>query len=184
MDDLKEEIIKARNEWTHRGERRPDFAISPDSGQESVWDYPRPPRIDKDDRLIIVKFKENLIAQSNRTVRILETASPPVFYIPPEDVNAEYLEKQEMESICEWKGLATYWAIIIDGIKINNAGWSYPKPFSGYEQIKDYISFYPSKLDCFVGDEQAKPQPGGFYGGWVTSEIIGPYKGEPGTSWW
>ena len=184
MHELKEELIRARNRWTHRGKSRPDFAVEPKSGQESVWDYPRPPKIDNDPRLVVVKFKDQIIAESSNTVRVLETASPPVFYIPPTDVNFDYLQKQEMDSLCEWKGLATYFAVVLDDLIINNAGWGYLEPFSDFEQIKDYISFYPSKLDCFVANEKVKPQPGGFYGGWVTSEIVGPFKGEPGTSWW
>ena len=184
MSELTEAIKRSRAKWKYRGESRPDFAKVPGAGQESVWDYPRPPKIDPDKRTVLVKLYETVIAESNSSVRILETSGPPVFYIPPSDIDMQLLKKADGSSICEWKGPAVYWDVVLNGEKIVYAGWSYPDPFPGYEEIQHYVAFYPSKLDCFVDGEKALPQPGKFYGGWVTSELTGPFKGEKGTEWW
>ena len=184
MSDLSEELKRARSKWKFRGQERPEFAEDPGSGQESVWDYPRPPRIDHNSRTVVVKCQGNDVAESINTIRILETAGPPVFYIPQDDIKMSLLEESAGSSICEWKGPAVYWDVICNGNRIVNAGWSYPRPFPGYEQISNYIAFYPSKLDCFVDGEKVRPQPGKFYGGWVTSEVAGPFKGERGSEWW
>jgi uncharacterized protein (DUF427 family) len=117
-------------------------------------------------------------------VRVLETASPPTFYVPPADVRLEWLEPAPGGSRCEWKGEARYWTISLSGDTIERAAWSYPDPFPGFEGIRDWLAFYPGKLDCFVGPDLVTPQPGGLYGGWVTPELVGPWKGEPGTESW
>ncbi|GAB5409287.1 MAG: hypothetical protein BalsKO_16520 [Balneolaceae bacterium] len=109
---------------------------------------------------------------------MLETASPPTFYLPPSDIKTEYLRKATGTSLCEWKGKAQYWDVLINDKVLEKAGWSYPDPFEEFANIKGYLSFYPSVLECFVNGERVKPQPGGFYGGWITSEIVGPVKGE------
>lgn len=170
--------------WKYTGKEHPPFAEEPGEGEESVWDYPRPPALERDSRLVIVEADDILIAKTDRAVRVLETASPPTFYIPPEDVNEDLLEKAPGTSYCEWKGSATYWNIILNEQKLQKAAWSYHNPDSRFELIDGYYSFYPDKVRCFVDGERVKPQPGSFYGGWVTSEIVGPMKGEPGTGGW
>ncbi len=164
--------------WKYKGDTRPPFAREPKEGEESVWDYPRPPKLAPDSRLVTVKTGDIIIAKTNRAIRVLETASPPAFYISPEDVAEEFLQQAPGSSFCEWKGKATYWNVITDGKKIEKAAWSYNHPNKPFKLVTGYYSFYPSLVDCFVEDEKVKPQPGGFYGGWVTSEISGPMKGE------
>ncbi|PWN07298.1 DUF427 domain-containing protein [Rhodohalobacter mucosus] len=170
--------------WKYTGNERPPFAIEPEEGEESVWDYPRPPITDPDSRTIIVEAGDSVIAKTNRAVRVLETASPPTFYIPPADVNEDLLEKASGSSFCEWKGSATYWNITLDGQNLRKVAWSYHNPSSRFKLIDGYYSFYPGKVRCFVDGERVQPQPGQFYGGWVTSEIVGPMKGESGTGGW
>ena len=175
-------IQKARNKWKYTGKTRPDFAKEPGAGQESVWDYPRPPKIDPDSRTIIVKHHDIVIAKTNNAIRILETASPPTFYIPPSDLNLELFKKVGGSSMCEWKGAATYWDVVLSDKVFPKSAWSYEDPFEEYKTIKSYLSFYPAIFECFIDGERVQPQPGGFYGGWITSEIVGPVKGEPGIS--
>lgn len=175
-------IQQARNKWKFTGQKRPDFANEPEHDQETVWDYPRPPKVDPDSRTVIVKCNSVEIVHSVNSVRILETAGPPVFYFPPTDVDFQYLQKTEESSMCEWKGPATYWDVVLPDNTIPKAAWSYEDPFEEYKSLKSYISFYPALLECFVDGERVRPQPGGFYGGWITSEIVGPVKGEPGIS--
>ena len=170
--------------WQFTGRSRPSFAIAPTDVQESVWDYPRPPICVEDSREVIVSHADLVLARTNRAVRILETASPPTFYIPPADVNLEALNQSSGSSFCEWKGSATYWSLTSAGNAGLHVGWSYQSPTAAFRTIKDYLSFYPAKLKCTVDGEIVRPQPGGFYGGWVTNEIVGPYKGEAGTSGW
>ncbi len=167
-----------RAEWQNRGQKRPPFAIDPKDGEESVWDYPRPPAIIQDSRTVTVKCGDELIAETNRAIRILETASPPTFYIPKEDINTDLLITYPGSSACEWKGNAKYWSVQIGSSIHQGIAWSYPDPFEDYIKIKDHLSFYPAKVDCYINGEKVRPQPGGFYGGWITNEIIGPFKGE------
>ena len=169
--------------WKYRGQKRPDFAAVPGPDQESVWDYPRPPKLAPDGRLVEVYSDDVLVASSSRAYRVLETASPPSFYLPPKDVNWELLSVAPGSSVCEWKGLAKYWALSSNP-KVGGVGWSYPDPTPSFEQIRDYISFYPAALACYVAGERVRAQPGQFYGGWITGEIVGPVKGEPGTESW
>jgi uncharacterized protein (DUF427 family) len=169
--------------WKYRGHKRPDFAVVPKSGQESVWDYPRPPKLAPDGRLVEVCYGDQVVASSSRTYRVLETASPPSFYIPPKDVNWEVLSFAPGSSVCEWKGVAKYWTLSSNP-KTGVVGWSYPDPTPAFEQIRDYVSFYPAALTCYVAGEKVCAQPGKFYGGWITSEIVGPIKGKPGTEHW
>ncbi len=173
---------KHRDGWKNRGDSRPDFAIEPAEGQESVWDYPRPPAILPDTRHVVIRHGDITIADTTNSIRILETASAPTFYIPPEDINTDLLVPYDGSSFCEWKGESTYWSVHISETLIQAAGWSYPDPFEDFSAIKNYISFYPAKVGCYVDGEKARPQPGGFYGGWITDEIVGPVKGEPGVS--
>ena len=170
--------------WKYTGHERPAFAVEPGPGQESVWDYPRPPRVEADERLVVVRAGEVEIARTRSAVRVLETASPPGFYLPPADVRMELLEGASGSSTCEWKGRARYWSVRTPDGWIDRAGWSYPNPSAGFEDIAGYVSFYPGRVACFVAGERVEPQPGEFYGGWLTGEIVGPVKGEPGTGGW
>ena len=169
--------------WKYRGQKRPDFAVIPGVGQESVWDYPRPPKLATDGRRVETYYGEKEIALSSKTYRVLETASPPSFYLPPEDVNWELLISTPGNSVCEWKGLASYWTLSSHS-NLGVVGWSYPEPKPAFEKIRNYVSFYPAVLVCYVSGERVRAQPGTFYGGWITREIVGPFKGESGTELW
>ena len=164
---------------------RPAEIVVPGPGQESVWDYPRPPIVVPVEQRIKVEFNSVVIAQSQDAYRVLETAGAPVYYIPQKDIQMEHLSQTSHTSFCEWKGMAEYWAVEVNGKMVNNAAWSYPTPDPGFEQITDHLAFYAFKMDaCYVGNEKAEPQPGHFYGGWVTTNIVGPIKGEPGSQRW
>lgn len=178
------DVADRRRAWHHRGQSRPAFAAVPRAGQESVWDYPRPPAIVGDERLVEVRLGGELIARSTRALRVLETASPPTFYLPPADVAMARLETAPGETLCEWKGRARYFDVHAAGRIAAGAAWCYPEPFSGFAAIAGHIGFYPGRVDCRVDGEAVRPQRGGFYGGWVTDEIVGPFKGEPGTGGW
>ncbi len=159
--------------------------IEPGPGQESVWDYPRPPRVEPVEKLVRVEFNGEVIAETRRAVRVLETSHPPVYYIPPEDVRAEWLSQTAHRTFCEFKGAARYWTLTADNRTAENVAWSYPDPMPGFEAIKDFLAFYPSRVDaCFVDGEKVQAQDGDFYGGWITREIVGPFKGGPGTVGW
>lgn len=170
--------------WEYRGQKRPSFADPPGPGRESVWDYPRPPRIAPDSRRVLVRLGDLIIGDSDRTVRVLETASPPTFYLPPEDVRHELLETCAHQSWCEWKGTASYWRLATDNGPESRVAWCYLAPTFAFQAIAGYFSFYPGALECYVGGERVMPQHGALYGGWVTREIAGPFKGPGGTSNW
>lgn len=173
--------------WNFAGNARPSFAVQPQAGEESVWDYPRPPVCVDDSRLITVALGDKVIAETRKSIRVLETASPPTFYLPPSDVNLELLRREQGNTLCEWKGVATYWTLVSGSATvadIRSVAWSYENPNPVFEVIRGYVSFYPAKLVCHVAGERVRPQPGGFYGGWLTSEIVGPVKGETGTGSW
>lgn len=154
-------IKKGREQWEYRGLKRPSFAVIPKEGQESVWDYPRPPKLETDNRTVLVLMNDNVIAETRSAIRVLETASPPTFYIQPSDINNNFIRKATGTSLCEWKGKAEHCDVIVEHKMKPKVGWSYPDPF-----------------ECFINGERVNPQPGGFYGGWITSEIVGPVKGE------
>lgn len=159
--------------------------IEPKPGQESVWDYPRPPRLEISSKRIHIVFNEIILADSQHTQRVLETSHPPVYYIPPEDIKMEYLTTTSQQSFCEWKGIAKYYTITIGDQQATNAAWYYPTPTLDFTAIKNHVAFYPSRMDaCYVDGEQIKSQPGDFYGGWITSDIVGPFKGETGSWGW
>jgi uncharacterized protein (DUF427 family) len=170
--------------WKYTGHERPPFAEAPGPGQESVWDYPRPPKLVVDHRHILVQRGELLIADSVETYRVLETAGPPTFYVSPRDVRVKLLKRFPGTSICEWKGVATYWTIETSTFAREAIAWCYAVAQAPYGAISGYFSFYPSRVECFVDNERVRPQPGYFYGGWVTDEIVGPWKGAPGTESW
>jgi len=159
--------------------------VKPGPGQESVWGYPRPPAVEDSKKAIRVEFNGTIVAETTDAKRVLETSHPPVYYIPPEDVKKEYLKPSFLATVCEFKGTAQYHTLEVKKKRSENACWSYPDPKPGYESIKDYLAFYPGRVDaCFVDGERVKPQPGDFYGGWITGDIAGPFKGGPGTGFW
>ena len=159
--------------------------IKPGPGQESVWDYPRPPRLEDTKRHIKIESGNETIVDTKRAKRVLETSHPPVYYLPPEDIRMEYLTMVPGTSFCEWKGLASYYDLSVGDRTVSRAAWYYPDPTDAYRDLKDYIAFYPSKMDrCLVDGEVVRAQAGDFYGGWITSDIVGPFKGEPGTGFW
>lgn len=157
----------------------------PGPGQESVWDYPRPPKLEKSDKKIRVIFNGKTIAESHNAKRVLETSHPPVYYIPPGDVKMQYLEREAGSSYCEWKGQAHYYSVTVGDRTCEKAAWSYASPNNNFEAIKDHIAFYPHKMDaCYVDEEEVRAQEGSFYGGWITDDIVGPFKGGRGTMGW
>lgn len=159
--------------------------IKPDPGQESVWDYPRPPRLEDTSKHIQVIFNGVVIADTRRAKRVLETSHPPVYYLPPDDIRMEYLNATAGSSFCEWKGVARYFDLQVNGRRTERVGWSYPNPTQSFAAIKDYVAFYAGPMDaCLVDGERVRPQPGDFYGGWITADVVGPFKGEPGTRGW
>lgn len=150
-----------------------------------MWDYPRPPRAEPTTRHIRVEFNGHVIAQTRRAIRVLETSHPPVYYIPPEDVDMTCFQQTSRRTFCEFKGTARYWTIRVGERQAENAAWSYPQPESGFESIRDYLAIYPDRVDvCTVDDERVQAQAGDFYGGWITSDIVGPFKGGTGTIGW
>ena len=159
--------------------------VEPGPGQESVWDYPRPPRLEDSDRRVEVVFGGVTIADTARAKRVLETSHPPVYYIPPEDIRMEYLTLVEESSFCEWKGAARYYDVSTGERMEKRAAWFYPNLVPAYRGLKDYVAFYPSKMEaCWVDGEKVESQEGDFYGGWITPDIVGPFKGGPGTWGW
>lgn len=159
--------------------------IEPKFGQESVWDYPRPPRLEQTNKHLKIIFNGEIITQTNRAFRVLETSHPPVYYLPPDDVRMEFLTKVGGSSFCEWKGAANYYDLRVGDKVVENAAWFYPNPTKPFAEIKNYLAFYPSKMDeCFVDDELVQSQAGDFYGGWITRDIVGPFKGGAGTFGW
>ncbi len=168
--------------WKNTGNARPDNAIEPGPGQESVWDYPRPPALQHDKRRVEVKDGNVVIARTTAALRVLETASPPTFYIPAEDVDLDQLVEVAGNSVCEWKGRAVYRALA--HAPELPVAWSYPRPRPRFDKIRNHLAFYPGRVECYVDGERVQAQAGGFYGGWITAEVVGPYKGEPGTGHW
>ena len=159
--------------------------VKPGPGQESVWDYPRPPRLESSGRHIQIIFHDVVIADTRRAQRVLETSHPPTYYIPPADIRMEHLIVTRGTSVCEWKGVARYYSVRVGEHAAEAAAWAYPAPGPGFAAIRSHLAFYAQKMDrCLVDGQTARPQPGGFYGGWVTDDVVGPFKGEPGTMWW
>ncbi len=155
-----------------------------------MWDYPRPPRLEASRRVVRVVFEGRTIAESGDAFRVLETASPPVYYLPRDAIAPGLLQESDLESFCEWKGVARYHHLQGENRRVENAGWSYPSPDRDFAALRDHIAFYPGRIGggasdgCFLGDERVRPQDGPFYGGWVTDDIKGPFKGSPGTEGW
>ena len=174
----------ARDAWEWRGTSRPDFAESPGPGQVSVWDFPRPPRLVPDQREVVVRWGDIEVARTKCAVMALETAHPPTFYLPWQDVAQHLFQSAGGSSFCEWKGPAQYWSLVDGPRSLVKVAWCYPSPLSGAEMIQDCVALYANALHCTVGGELVTPQPGGFYGGWITPELVGPFKGMPGSSHW
>ena len=152
---------------------------------ENVWEYPRPPALQPVARPVRILFAGRTIASTERAWRVLETSHPPVYYLPPDAFTGCTLEPAPGRSLCEWKGVARYWTIAVGARRAERAAWSYPDPTPAFGPLIDHLAVYAGMMDqCFVGDEAVTPQPGGFYGGWVTSDLIGPFKGAPGTMGW
>lgn len=163
----------------------PATPVAPRPGQESAWDYPRPPALVPSDRIVRVEHGGEVIAESRRAIRVLETAGAPAWYLPAEDVRTDLLRPVPGQTLCEWKGAASYFDIVVGGVTARRAAWTYPVPRPGYESIADRVAFYAGRVDrATVDGEHVRPQPGGFYGGWVTDDVVGPFKGEPGTEGW
>jgi uncharacterized protein (DUF427 family) len=174
-----------RNKWRNLPRRRPSSIVSPAPGQQSVWDYPRPPRLKAVRLPVRVEPEGRLIALTDRALRVCETASPRCYYILPAGLVAECLVSSDRTSFCEWKGVARYWSVRVAGRMAKDAAWSYPQPYADYAALRDYLAFYPRRMDgCFVDDERVEPQPGFYYGGWVTRGLVGPFKGVAGSEGW
>ncbi len=159
--------------------------IEPGPGQESVWDYPRPPRVETTTKRIRIIYNGVTIADTTRALRVLETSHPPVYYIPPADIQMKYLISSGRGSVCEWKGKSMYYTLSVGDREEPDVAWTYNRPLNGFEPIEGYIAFYAAPMDaCYVDEEKVTPQPGNFYGGWITADVVGPFKGEPGSWGW
>jgi len=182
-NQIPEWLLQAREKWEYTGQARPSFAEIPKPGQRSVWDFPRPPALLPSQKEVKVQSNGLLLALTPNALELQETASPPTYYLPPEDVILDHLVTlPKRTSLCEWKGKAMYWALKTNPTKA--IAWSYPYPFKAYAPLENHLAFYPQFLDCFLNGERVTPQPGGFYAGWITQDLCGPFKGEPGTGNW
>ena len=173
-------ILASRRAWRYTGSERPDFADVPGADQESVWDYPRPPRQERVEGQVIVRDGDCVIAETRRAVRVLETAGAPTVYIPPEDVVEGSILAGDVTSVCEWKGLAQ----TLHRPDRPDVGWRYVSVFPEFANLLNWPSFYPGRLACWLNGQRVQPQPGGYYGGWVTNNLVGPIKGAPGSGSW
>jgi uncharacterized protein (DUF427 family) len=153
---------------------------------ESVWDYPRPPRVEPVAARIRVEHGGATIADTREAVRVLETSHPPAYYLPMGDVRSDLLRPSRAgATVCEWKGEATYFDLVVADATVPRVAWTYLDPRPGYAELRGRLAFYPGRVDAaWVEDERVRPQAGGFYGGWITSNIAGPFKGDPGTGGW
>lgn len=159
--------------------------VEPGPGQESVWDYPRPPAVEPCDHHVVVTFADEVVAETRRPVRILETSQPPAYYLPIDDVRTDLLEPGTNRTYCEWKGAATYWTVAVGDRRAENAAWEYPTPTERFVPIVGHLAFYAQAMDrCTVDGEVVEANEGAFYGGWITSKVVGPFKGGPGTLGW
>lgn len=154
-------------------------------GQVSVWDFPRPAVAEPVGAHIVIEHHGIIVADTRCAVRTLETSHPPSYYIPKDDIATGILRQASGSSSCEWKGVATYWDVVVDGVALSRVGWSYPAPTTHFECLRDHIAFYAAPFDrCTVDGQTVIPQPGGFYGGWITADLAGPFKGGPGSMGW
>jgi len=177
-------LRRARSHWRYRGQERPPFAVEPRGGEESVWDYPRPPAVEPERRTVEIRHGGTGIARSERALRVLETASPPTVYVPRDDVAPGRLQPAAGSSFCEWKGRARYWSVDLGDTRLETVAWEYEAPFAEYAMLRGHLCFYPGRVECRLDGVLVRPQAGGYYGGWCTPEIVGPMKGEPGSEGW
>ena len=155
------------------------------SRPESVWDYPRPPRVEPSHELVTVQLGGIVVCQTRLSLRVLETSHPPTYYLPFGDWLEGSLQPAPGRSFCEFKGYATYWTVVAGPVRAEGAAWSYPEPSAGFEAVRDHVAVYPARMEqCTVDGEPVRPQEGGFYGGWITDRVVGPFKGAPGTRGW
>lgn len=153
--------------------------------RESVWDYPRPAICEVFPGCLKIIQDDRVLAQTQGAYRTLETSHPPTYYFPPGDVDMSRLVANGQRTLCEWKGVAYYFDLLLPEGKIQNAAWTYREPNAAFSAIRDYLSFYASRVDaCYVDDERVEAQQGDFYGGWITANLAGPFKGPPGTGGW
>jgi uncharacterized protein (DUF427 family) len=154
-------------------------------GQQSVWDFPRPAIARPSEAHVRIEHQGVIIAESRDCICTFETSHPPSYYIPPNAIAPGVLRRAQGSSFCEWKGTAVYWDVVVEGIVLPRVGWSYPSPTPGFASLRDHVAFYAAPFDrCAVNGETVIPQPGGFYGGWITSQYAGPFKGGPGSMGW
>jgi uncharacterized protein (DUF427 family) len=159
--------------------------IEPEPGQESVWDYPRPPTVEATSAHLRVVHRGRVLAETRSALRVLETSQPPVFYFEPLDVDLDLLERSASRTFCEWKGFAGYWSLRAPDASVDDVAWSYESPTPPYAALAGRLAFYPQRVEeCWVDGERVRPNPGSFYGGWITSRVVGPFKGDPGTEHW
>ena len=158
--------------------------VEPGPGQESVWDYPRPPRLERTARHIMVALAGQTVADTMRARRVLETSQPPSYYIDPADVRTELLVSSTATTFCEWKGLASYYDVVVGDTVAEAAAWTYRSPTPAFEAIRGHLGFYAQLLDCSVDGEAVVANEGTFYGGWITGDVVGPFKGGAGTAHW
>jgi len=158
--------------------------IEPGPGQESVWDYPRPPALEANRRHLRVELAGTVVAETRRGWRVCETSQPPAYYFPPDDVRLDLLEGSHHHTFCEWKGQASYRTVRVGDAVATDAAWLYERPVERFEAIRDHLAFYPQRLDCFVDGEPVSGNEGTFYGGWISSFVVGPFKGGSGTATW
>ena len=159
--------------------------VTPAEGQESVWDYPRPPPVEPSSEHVIVRLGGVVVAESREALRVLETSHPPVYYLPREAFVDGALEPAPGRSVCEFKGAASYLSVRGGSAVAESAGWTYPEPMAGFEELRGTVALYPGRMDsCTVDGETVQPQPGDFYGGWITARVVGPFKGAPCTMFW
>ncbi len=152
---------------------------------ESVWDYPRPPRVEPSDERVLVEHGGVVVADTTQSLRVLETSHPPTYYLPRDAFADGVLRPADGASWCEWKGQAAYFDLVVGDEVLPAVAWTYPRPSKGFEQLVDHVALYPGRVDrCTVDDVVVEPQPGSFYGGWITSRVTGPFKGVPGSSGW
>jgi len=152
---------------------------------ESVWDYPRPPAVTRCERTVRIELGGVVIAESGRALRVLETSHPPTLYLPQDDIAAGVLAPAAGSSFCEFKGRAVYFDVAAGGRVAERAAWHYPEPDPAYAALLGHVSFYPGRMDaCWLGGERVRAQAGDFYGGWITADLAGPFKGPPGTRGW
>ena len=159
--------------------------VQPGPGQRSVWDFPRPPALEPVGETVRIELGGAEVARTDAALQILETSHPPTVYLPASAFVPGALAARAETSGCEWKGQATYLDVRGGGRVVEKAAWTYPTPREPYQALKDHVAVYPGAMDaCWVGDERVTPQPGGFYGGWITSRVVGPFKGGPGSWGW